>query len=317
VPAEEGRVFARLAGGSAHTCGLTIDGAAWCWGNNSRGQLGDGSFTERAAPVAVASELKFASIDAGPEHTCALTSTGSAWCWGMNDRGQLGDSTTINRSIPVPVTGGRTFRAITAAGTFWGHTCALTENDEAYCWGYNGIGQLGRGTFDNVPHPTPGPVSGGLTFASLATGLGDQVCGITGAGAAYCWGHNGRGALGDGSTIRSLLPVAVTGGLVFSRLVTGGWGEGGHTCGLTISGAAWCWGDNEAGAVGDGSMIDRRAPTAVAGGLSFTSIDAGLRHTCARTTAGTVYCWGSGRTGQLGANSISSSGTPVKVVGQL
>lgn len=316
VPVNGGLVFQRLTGGQAHTCGLTSDGSAYCWGSNTKGQLGDNSTTDRHAPVAVATGLKFASIDAGPEHTCALTSDGAAYCWGRNDRGQLGDSSTTSRSVPVAVTGGLTFRTITAGGAFWGDTCALTAQGDAWCWGENGNGQLGIGSFDGVAHSVPALVSASLKFTTLTAGGGNQVCGLTAAGAAYCWGYNSNGALGDGSRGRSSpLPVPVSGGIVFTHLVAGGYSSG-HTCGLTSSGVGYCWGDNEAGSIGDGTVDDRLTPTAVTGGLSFVSIDAGFRHSCARTTAGTVYCWGSGRAGQLGANSAGSSTVPLKVTGQ-
>src|SRR5262249_49919374 len=154
----------------------------YCWGSNSKGQLGDNSVINRTAPVAVATGMKFTTIDAGPEHTCGLTDAGAAYCWGRNDRGQLGDSTTTARTSPVAVTGSLVFIMITAGGSSWGSTCALTTNGEAYCWGENATGQLGLGTVaDGAAHAVPAPVSGGLTFAALSAG-GGHVCGLTAAG---------------------------------------------------------------------------------------------------------------------------------------
>ncbi|HYO45922.1 MAG TPA: hypothetical protein VEY33_04455, partial [Gemmatimonadota bacterium] len=120
------------------------------------------------------------------------------------------------------------------------------------------------------------PVSGGLTFTALTAGLGTHTCGLTSTGAAYCWGSNFFGALGNGSSTNSPVPVPVSGGLAFVQLTAGGFL--GHTCGRTGSGAAYCWGDNERGQIGDGSTVDRLTPTAVTGGLSFTGLDAGFRH---------------------------------------
>ena len=110
--------------------------------------------------------------------------------------------------------------------------------------------------------------------------------------------------------------MAVSGSIAFATIVTGGYGEGGHTCGLTSAGVAYCWGENERGSVGDSSYVDRTTPTLVAGGLTFATLDSGFRHTCARATGGALYCWGSGRTGQLGTNATSSINRPVKVAGQ-
>jgi len=314
VPVQGGLAFTQLAGGGAHTCGLTSDGTAYCWGSGESGQLGAGPSASREAPVAVATGLRFASIDAGAQHTCALTSEGTAYCWGRNDRGQLGDGTTTARSGPVAVTGGHTFRSIAAGGFSIGHTCALTTGGDPYCWGDNERGQLGNGQSDVTAHPEPARVIGAFTFAALTAGLGRHTCGLTGTGAAYCWGDNGFGALGNGSPAASPVPVGVRGGLVLTQLIAGGFI--GHTCGLTAAGTAHCWGDNEVGQVGDGSTVDRLEPSAVAGGLSFSSLDAGFRHSCGRATNGAVYCWGSGGAGQLGINSTNPALSPTKVVGQ-
>jgi alpha-tubulin suppressor-like RCC1 family protein len=309
----------QLAAGGAHTCGLTSAGGAFCWGSNSSGQLGDGTGTDHHEPGGVETGLTFASIDAGAAHTCGLTSDGAAHCWGRNDRGQLGDGTTTDRSAPVAVTGGHTFELIVAGGFDIGQTCGLTSGGAAYCWGDNergqlGIGSGGFGSEDLAPHREPTLVSGSLTFVGLTTGLGRHTCGLTGTGAAYCWGENTFGALGNGTTSDSPVPVPVSGGIAFVELIAGGFI--GHTCGWTDDGTAYCWGENERGQVGDGSNADGLEPSPVAGGLLFTRLDAGFRHTCGRATTEAVYCWGSGAAGQLGTNSTDHSSVPIKVAGQ-
>ena len=310
--------FTQLAAGGAHTCGLTSDGSAYCWGANGTGQLGH-SAQSHHTPTAVETDLKFASLDAGTEHTCGLTATGTAYCWGRNDRGQLGDGTTDARSVPQPVTGDHTFQLIVAGGFDIGHTCALTNDGEAYCWGDNEFGQLGNGDGasgdDFASHPVPAPVVAAPPFVSLTTGLGRHTCGLTSTGDAYCWGENSLGALGDGSTTHRATPVLVAGGLEFSLVIAGGYI--GHTCALTASDAAYCWGENSGGQVGDNSVTDRLSPTAVFGGLSFTTLDSGFRHTCGLATTGALYCWGSGGAGQLGTNADDGERVPTKVVGQL
>jgi alpha-tubulin suppressor-like RCC1 family protein len=146
------------AGGSStsgHSCGLTTNGSAYCWGNNSSGQLGDGSTTNRSQPTAVAGGIVFSAITVGSNHTCALTSGGAAYCWGANVSGQLGDGTIAPHSDPRPVLGpaGVTFSYIAAGDS---HTCAVASSGVAYCWGLNGDGQLGVG--DVVTRTTPAPV---------------------------------------------------------------------------------------------------------------------------------------------------------------
>jgi alpha-tubulin suppressor-like RCC1 family protein len=257
--------------------------------------------------------LKFTSIDAGAAHTCALTGAGEAYCWGRNDRGQLGDGTIVVRLAPALVSG-CTFQQIAAGGFNIGHTCGLTATGQTYCWGDNETGQLGVGSADVLPHPTPLAVSTGVTFASITAGLGRHSCGRTALGTAYCWGQNSFGALGNGTQKGSAIPVEVAGTRTFSQLIAGGFI--GHTCAFTGTGDAYCWGENETGQVGDGTTVDRLAPTAVVGGLIFTSIDAGFRHTCGRDNTGAVYCWGANGAGQLGNNTNSQSNVPSKVFGQ-
>jgi len=319
VQVRGGFAFTHLALGGAHTCGLTSDGAAYCWGSNGSGQLGDNSSQSRDVPTPVATDLKFASLDGGAQHTCGLTTGGTAYCWGGNDRGQLGNGMTGARSVPEAVTGDHTFEVIVAGGFSTGHTCALTNDGEAYCWGDNERGQLGNGNGgfgqeDLSPHPSPAPVIDAPTFAGLTAGLGSHTCGLTSTGDAYCWGENSFGALGDGSTVDRATPVPVSGGLEFSLVIAGGFI--GHTCALAAGGAAYCWGENSVGQVGDNSLRDRPAPATVVGGHSFTTLDAGFRHTCGLATTGTLYCWGSGGAGQLGNGSDTQESAPTKVAGQ-
>lgn len=316
VAVQGGLSFTTLDAGSTHTCGLTATGSAYCWGRNNAGQLGDNSATNRSAPVAVAGGLTFTRISVDALHSCGLIADGTAYCWGANSAGQLGDGTTTNRSAPVAVNGGLSFATITTGGYGFGLTCARTAAGVAYCWGENGAGQLGIGASDALTHPIPEPVSGGIAFASLAAGP-SHVCGLTAAGSAYCWGENVLGSLGDGSEIERPAPVAVAGGIAFTGIVVGGFSNlNAHTCGLTGTGQAYCWGDNEVGALGDGTLVQRLAPAAVTGQLSFASLEAGYRHSCGRTGAGVVYCWGSNRAGQLGINSVAQESEPTLVIGQ-
>src|SRR5204862_2751579 len=119
------------------------------------------------------------------------------------------------------------------------HTCGLIGGGAAYCCGGNYVGQLGDGSTTNSS--TPVPVAGGLNFSALTTGVGGHTCGLTMSGAAYCWGGNHIGQLGDGSTTLSSIPVAVSGGLSFRGLAAGA----ALTCGLRPTGAASCRGNHE------------------------------------------------------------------------
>ena len=297
--------------GPYHTCGLTTGGDGYCWGDNSRGALGDGSLTLQAAPVLVAGGLTFQSITTGGLHSCGVTTGGDAYCWGANDRGEIGNGTTTDQPQPALVSGGHSFASV-SAGTFF--TCGVTTTGDAYCWGRNSFGQLGNGSSDENSHSVPGLVLGGHTFATVSTGV-SHACGVTAAGDAYCWGSNAGGALGNptapgcqGSS-PCTTPVLVAGGLTFASISAGR-----HTCGIISSDVAYCWGLNQNGEIGDGSTTSRATPTAVAGGLTFTAVSAGGFHTCGMATDGIAYCWGANSSGQLGSDTLGSNRTtPTRV----
>jgi alpha-tubulin suppressor-like RCC1 family protein len=299
-----------ISAGVDHACLLTGTGGVKCWGWNLFGQLGDRTTTTRLTPVPVFGLGRGVSaISAGVVHTCALTSAGGVECWGRNQFGELGDGTMTNRSIPVPVSGLGSGVSAIALGLF--HTCALTSAGGVKCWGYNDFGQLGDGTRTNssVPVAVSGLV-GGVT--AIAAG-GYYTCALTSAGGVKCWGWNGSGQLGDGTTTMRLTPVDVAGlGGSVAELSSGA----GHTCASTGVGGVECWGSNGYGQLGDGTTTTRLTPVDISGlGSAVSAIDAGGAHTCALTSAGSVKCWGSNAHGQLGDGTMRDRHAPVAVVG--
>src|SRR5436190_957150 len=213
-----GLMFATVSAGYGEfVCGVTAVQAAYCWGYNGYGQLGNGTLVSSTTALTVSGGLTFASVSAGVAATCGVTPAGAAHCWGHNGRGELGNGTRTNSLTPVAVSGGLTFAAVSSSNSL-NFTCGVTTAGAAYCWGDNIYGELGNGTtdaFGQNPTTTPGPVSGGLTFASVSAGNG-FACGVTTTGAAYCWGANGDGALGNGTTTPSATPVVVSGGLTLA-----------------------------------------------------------------------------------------------------
>ncbi|OLC02193.1 MAG: hypothetical protein AUH46_07000 [Gemmatimonadetes bacterium 13_1_40CM_70_15] len=200
--------FATLVAGANHTCALAAGGGAYCWGANALGQLGDSTRANRGTPVPVAGGLSFARLSAGGAHTCALTAAGAAYCWGGNIAGQLGTGTADSLEVtPQPVTGGLSFRVIAAGGA---HTCGLTADSLAYCWGNDSDGELGDSAMTTQPIATPVLVRGGLRFADLRAGA-SHTCGITGTRLVYCWGSGLQGQLGQLFPHSSAVPLRVAG----------------------------------------------------------------------------------------------------------
>jgi alpha-tubulin suppressor-like RCC1 family protein len=301
---------ASISAGSNHTCAVTYSGSASCWGNNDSGQLGDTTTTNKSAPVNVSGlTTGVASITTGSNHTCATTTSGSARCWGWNAFGQLGDNTTTSRSAPVDVSGLTT--GVASITTSTNHTCATTTSGSARCWGWNAFEQLGDNT--TTSRSAPVNVSGLTTGVASITTSTSHTCALTTSGNARCWGRNGAGRLGDGTTTNRSTPVNVTGTTGTIDSVSTGID---HTCALTTSGGVKCWGDNFAGRIGDGTTTNRSTPVNVTGLTSgVASISTGNGHNCALTTSGGVTCWGWNGNGGLGNNSFVNSSSPVDVTG--
>jgi alpha-tubulin suppressor-like RCC1 family protein len=303
-------VFRQISAGDRHTCAVTTDNRAYCWGLDSTGQLGDGGTTNRGRPTLVAGGLLFFEVYAGGNHSCGITTANKAYCWGANSSGQLGDGTTTERHRPVAVANG-SFVQIRAG---YKHTCAVRSTKVAFCWGDNTWGQLGDNS--KTRRLKPVQIAGGLHFLRLTAGT-IHSCGIATDNHGYCWGKNGHGELGDGTVATRLKPTAVAGGRSWRQIWAGSSflvkQTQSFTCGVTTDKRAFCWGDNSTGQLGSGNPFDSHVPVALADGRTFSAITAGMVHGCAITTSDMwstsahAYCWGNDANSQLGSG--GSNGT--------
>ena len=270
-----------------------------------------GAQQARAATITGPANIR---ITAGGLHSCALDTARKAWCWGQDDAGQVGDGPADQSAkyAPVAVANQLTFNAI-AAGT--NHTCALDTAGKAWCWGQDDAGQVGDGPADQSAKYAPVAVANQLTFNAITAG-GLHTCALDTAGKAWCWGQDDAGQVGDGPTDQSAkyAPVAVANQLTFNAITAGGL----HTCALDTAGKAWCWGQDDAGQVGDGptDQSAKYAPVAVANQLTFNAITAGGLHSCALDTAGKAWCWGYDANIQIGPNGPRQRYIPVQVAGE-
>lgn len=306
--------FSAISGNSLRGCGLTADGAAFCW--TSRTLL-------PRLPQPLPGNERFRVISHAAEATCGITISDEGRCWGWNRHGALGIGSTDGERHDVPqvVAGDLRFASISGGST---HFCAVTTSGAGYCWGYDfdrdsGAEPSGRcysqvissGTLTVPCHPSPALVDGAHQWLQVSSGS-DHACGITQGGAGYCWGAQ---ALGSELSFSSS-PAPVAGDLLFEQLHASG-----HVCAVS-GGRAYCWGHNSDGQLGDGTTVDRLTPTAVQqGGLSFRSvgtlgslysIDSGPM-SCGREVDGRIHCWGAGRTtpapleGELRFTAVSQS----------
>jgi alpha-tubulin suppressor-like RCC1 family protein len=259
-----GLSFTSVNPGLLHTCGITTEGDAYCWGRGADGRLGYDSIESSLVPVQVAGDLKWGSINAASATTCGIDTGGNAYCWGSGDFGNLlgqGEDDRGGKQVPGAVAGGFTFAPESiSVGT--DHTCALTPDGEAVCWGRGRYGKLGIGSSESLGVienlRIPREVIGGISFSMITTGV-FQTCGIDTDGKAYCWGRNSSGQLGDGTTTMRTEPVAVSGGMTFTDITIGSK----HACGITTNNEVYCWGDGASGKLGTRSSDNILTPTRV------------------------------------------------------
>jgi alpha-tubulin suppressor-like RCC1 family protein len=334
-----------LAQGPAalHTCALLADGSGRCWGDNLFGDLGNSTASMSTTPVVVTGLSGATTIVVGGRHSCAIVPGRAVSCWGaLNDVEQFPTATTV----PVAISGLAGVIGLTAGGM---HACAVLSTGEVKCWGVNKYGALGNGTTMNSTAPvsvsgianatsvsagrwdtcaglsdgtvkcwggmdaqqlTPLTVSGLTDVARVSLGDGFS-CALLTTGAVKCWGANTSGQLGDGTYMTSPTPVDVHGVTVAVDLAPGR----SSACMLLAGGPILrCWGANEHGQLGTGTMMMSSAPLPVSNLANATAVTAGYAHACAVVPDGSVKCWGWNQFGQLGSTGGDSL-VPVPVTG--
>ncbi|HEU0085857.1 MAG TPA: immunoglobulin-like domain-containing protein [Candidatus Paceibacterota bacterium] len=324
--------------GAADYSGYAVksDGTVWAWGQNSSGQLGDNSTSQRNSPVqvlgtgAVGFLTGVIKVAGGSANGYALKSDGTVWSWGSNGSGRLGDNSTTQRTTPVQVQGVGGVGFLTdvvqiAGGDASGY--AVKSDGTAWSWGSNGSGRLGDNTVTQRNTPVQVLGTGGTGFL---TGVSKVMAGDANAyalksdGTVWSWGSNGSGRLGDNTTTQRNAPVQVVGigasGFLTDIVNIAGGSASGYA--LHSDGTARAWGLNSSNQLGDNTNTQRNSPiqvlayTALAlGDVEIAKIVAGDSSSYALKSDGTVWAWGQNNLGQLGDNTTTKRDNPVQVKG--
>ncbi|MDT4953778.1 MAG: hypothetical protein QOJ02_1916 [Acidobacteriota bacterium] len=297
-----------IAAGQSHSLALK-ETEVWAWGDNSQGQLGNGTTNGSSYPVLVSNLFSVRNIAAGGNHNVALKNDGTVWTWGDNRAGQLGDGTNVpSRNTPVQVRGLTNVIDI-AAGE--GHTLALKSDSTIWAWGSNSAGQLGIGSSDDNPHPVPvqvGTVVPGITRIMAG---GDCSFAIVYGGATWAWGANSYGKLGDGTSDTMRTSPTLVAGTTNIRAISA---RSNHVIALRNDNSIWTWGINDFGQLGLGASDALAHPTpSQVTNLAAASAAAGGGHTLISQLGGPVWVWGKNYYGQLGTGSADTNPHPTPV----
>ena len=265
-----------------------------------------GTLSISPAAAAVAPQM---SIGAMQQTTCVIQDVGNMYCWGQNNLGQLGNGNVDPHTNPVQeATGSTDWRFLfDSSGQ---HMCAIKNNGTLWCWGNNADGQLGLG--DTTNRSTPTQVGTETTWRSGAAGFA-STCAVkaaAGGNTLWCWGSNGSGQMGNGTSGAAVLaPVQAD----LTNWVSVSIG-GEHVCGIQTTGTLWCWGGNSEGQLGIGSTDAKLIPTQVAGSWNSveTSTDGGGLYSCGIKLDQTLWCWGNGDRRGLGAG-VPQNSAPLQV----
>lgn len=291
-------------GSTSTSTGTTTGTGTTGTGSTGTGTPGTGTgtgSTVTSTALTVTTPWSNARLAEGDSHSCLLDTSGGVWCWGYNNSGQIGNGTMTTAKYVTRAATLTTGAQMIAAGGY--HTCALDSTRSVWCWGANESGQLGNGTMTMSETPVRVSILGS-GVQSLALGF-QHSCAVDASGVMWCWGNNAYGQLGNGTTSNSDVPVPTmtefAGG---AQSISMGYH---HSCATNGIGALYCWGYNNSGRLGDGTVTDRHVPTLVSNMASgIQAVSAGYVHTCAVDASGVFWCWGDNTYGELGDSSFGT-----------
>jgi len=289
--------------GYSHTAAVKSDGTLWAWGNNTSGQLGDGTFAEKTMPTRIGDSADWTFLSAGYYHTLGLKQDGTLWAWGENANGQIGNSSSADAASPVQVVSGRQFSAI-SAGDF--HSLALGTDGTLWAWGSNVKGQLGISSTSDSNVPLP--IGSDSDWSTISAGSYHSVA-LKNDGSLWAWGFNSDGELGDGTRVDKSAPTRIGTDTDWIAVSAGAF----HTVAIKRDGSLWTWGYNSNGQLGDGTRTARVLPARMGSDVTWVAVSAGSYHNTALKADGSLWAWGANASGQLGDGSATERLLSVRI----
>ena len=293
--------FKEIEVGGYHTLALDKDNNLWAWGSNGKGQLGDGTTTNKTSPTKIETGITFVQLSAGHTHSAGIDNDGKLWTWGFNRFGELGDGTVgdkNSKNVPQNIMKDKTFKKVIASDY---STLAIDMNDEIWYWG------MYYGSSNSMVY-IPQKLDFKIEY-SLISGNSHYLF-LDKQKKLWSWGSNYNGELGDGTTTDKTSPVQIMSDKQFTQVSAGGR----FSLVIDDDGKIWSWGRNSVGELGDGTTTDKTSPVQIKQGTNFIQVSAGNQHSLAIDSEGNLWTWGRNKEGQLGDGTTNNRAVPQKIM---